>query len=238
MQTFDPIFQENKKNLINSVYSCKNWGIDSWKNFPILQQPKFQKTTAYFKILSEIAKVRSFIEFESLERIKKKLSTASLGNCFVLQTGDCTEQFKDCTQEIVEKKLTEYEAQKDFLQKILCKEVLLIGRIGGQFAKPRSEEFEKINDVLLPVYRGDIVNRPDRSLEARQQNYNNLKIAQKCAEKVLRYIQKYRKNDEIFTAHEALLLEYESCYTKYHAKLHKYYNSSTHFFGLAKELAN
>lgn len=234
MQISDSIIQDNLKNSTHLNYSLRNWNTESWKKLPILQQPKFQKDDVYFKILSEIAKVKSFIEFESLERIKKKLSSASSGNCFVLQTGDCAEQFKDCTQEKVEKKLSEYEAQKDFLQKILCKEVLLIGRIGGQFAKPRSEEFEKINGVLFPVYRGDIVNLPDKSLEARQHNSRNLKIAQLCAENVHKFIQKYTKKDEIFTAHEALLLDYENCYTKYHKKKNKYYNSSTHFFWIGE----
>ncbi|WGL59608.1 3-deoxy-7-phosphoheptulonate synthase [Pigmentibacter sp. JX0631] len=234
MLFFDSIFQDNTKNSINSDYSCKNWNIETWKKFPILQQANFDKTNEYYKILNEIAQVKNFIEFDSLERIKQKLSAASLGHCFVLQTGDCAEQFSDCTKETVTKKLAEYKAQKEFLQKVILKEVLLIGRIAGQFAKPRSEELEKLNSELLPVYRGDIVNRPDKNLIARQHNFKNLKTAQKCAQKVHKLIQNYNKCDEIFTSHEALLLEYENCYTKYHAGFHKYYNSSTHFFWIGE----
>lgn len=234
MLVSDTYFQNKSLNTNNLLASHENWSPDSWKKYPATQQIEFKHSHSLRKVLDILQKNNPLIDFNCLHTLKQNLHAASTGKIFILQTGDCAEQFKDCTNEIVQKKVQEFQKQKIFLEKILMKEVILIGRIAGQFAKPRSESFENLNGTLLPIYRGDIVNSNEANAAARLPQPVNLIRAYKNAKKAFQYIERHSKNKKIYTSHEALLLEYESCFTKYQHDYKQYYNSSAHFLWIGE----
>ncbi len=234
MLTSNTYFQENNLNSSNLITSDADTNPNSWKVYPATQQVTFCNSKMLQKVLALLQKNKALIQFNCLLTLKRNLEAASAGKIFVLQTGDCAEQFKDCTKDIIKQKVEEYQQQRKYLEKILLKDVLVIGRIAGQFAKPRSEDFEKVNGSDLPIYRGDIINRQETNAVARHPQPVNLIKAYKNARKAFNYINMFTKNKKIYTSHEALLLNYESCFTKYHQEHKQYYNANAHFLWIGE----
>ena len=135
-----------------------SWSPASWQSFPIKQQPTYADQNQLAMALDEIKAMPPLVFAGEINTLKNNLAQASKGEMFVLQGGDCAERFQDCNEAAITNKL------KILLQMsvVLCygvrKPVVRIGRIGGQYAKPRSNDFEEVDGKKLPVYRGDIIN--------------------------------------------------------------------------------
>jgi len=153
-------------------------------------------------------------------------------NYFILQIGDCAEPFKDSAIDIVEKKCDFYLQMANMLEVYLQKEVILIGRIAGQYAKPRTDSLETQKGQTLPVYRGDMINEFEFTTKSRQIDSNRILEAYTHAKSVVTHIDSYifRKNIEkkIFTSHEALVLEYDRGLTRTSQTSLKKFNYSAH----------
>lgn len=135
------------------------WSPSSWRSRPIKQQPQYSDETLLQGILATIRAYPPLVFAGEVDNLKKQLAQAAAGQRFVLQGGDCAERFVDCTPEAISSKL------KILLQMsvVLCygarRPVVRIGRIAGQYAKPRSQDFEQATDgSVLPVFRGDNIN--------------------------------------------------------------------------------
>jgi 3-deoxy-7-phosphoheptulonate synthase len=140
---------------------------DSWKWKPAAQQPVYASEAAVEKVVAEIAKLPPLVTSWEIHALKSELAEAARGERFLLQGGDCAETFDRCESNAIANKL------KILLQMSLVlvhgsnKRVIRVGRWAGQYAKPRSEDFETRGGVTLPSYRGDLVNRPEFTAEAR-----------------------------------------------------------------------
>ena len=134
------------------------WNPKSWRNHPIEQQPHYQDTEAVQRALNQVRGLPPLVAAGEIRTLRERLAQASRGEAFLLQGGDCAEQFQDCHAEAVEAKL------KILLQMSLVLTwgaripVVRVGRIAGQYAKPRSQNTEIIEGVTMPSYRGDHVN--------------------------------------------------------------------------------
>jgi 3-deoxy-7-phosphoheptulonate synthase len=162
-----------------------HWTPDSWQKRPALQQPVYddpEELTAAIKALNQLPPLVTAWE---VDRLRGQLASAAQGNAFVLQGGDCSESFEDCNATAILRKL------KVLIQMslvLICgskKRIVRVGRIAGQYAKPRSADTEKRGDTVLPCYRGDIVNcsgftakdrRPDPQLMLRAYERSALTI--------------------------------------------------------------
>lgn len=146
-----------------------NWTPDSWRTKPAKQLPSYgEETVSLAMAEAELRKMPPLVFAGETRTLKSHLADASQGNAFVLQCGDCAESF------------AEFGANKirDTFRAILQMSVVLtfagsmpvikMGRMAGQFAKPRSEDTETQNGVTLPTYRGDIINSMEFSPEARK----------------------------------------------------------------------
>ena len=157
--------------------SKDNWTPDSWKNHQANQQPQYEDKELLNEALSEVGLLPPLVFAGEVDELKKKLSMASQGDAFILQGGDCAERFVDCNEKAISNKL------KILLQMsmVLCygleKPIIRIGRIAGQYAKPRSSATEVVNGEELPVYRGDIVNSIEATAEARKADPSRIKDA-------------------------------------------------------------
>ena len=143
------------------------WSPTSWQQKPALQQPSYDDPAKVARVLEEIAHLPPLVTSWEVERLRASLATAAAGHAFVLQGGDCAESFDDCRAEPIAAKLKILMQMSLVLVHGTRMPVIRIGRIAGQYAKPRSADVETRGDLTLPAYRGDIINRQDFTAEDR-----------------------------------------------------------------------
>jgi len=151
-----------------------SWTPSSWRAFPIKQQPTYEDKELLEKVEAELATYPPLIFAGEARRLKEKLAAAGRGEAFLLQGGDCAESFSDFDAKNI-KNLFKLMLQMNMvLMYSTGKPVIKVGRIAGQFAKPRSSDFEEIDGVKLPSYRGDIINSIDFDEASRIPNPTNM----------------------------------------------------------------
>ncbi len=166
----------------------QNWQKDSWKNFPIKQQPKYPDLVKLAQATSKLEELPPLIYFAEAEKLKRHLADVCNGKAFLLQAGDCAESFAEFNQANLEKYFKVILQMTVALMHGLGKPVIKVGRIAGQFAKPRSSDFEKVGDKELPSYRGDMVNSITTDETARIPNPTNLLRAYEQSAITLNYL--------------------------------------------------
>jgi len=150
------------------------WNPSSWRDFPIKQQPAYEDLKKLKKIEKELASYPPLIFAEEARRLKSQLADVANGNAFLLQGGDCAESFKAFDANNI-KSLFKVMMQMAVVMTFSGgKPVVKVGRIAGQFAKPRSSDFEMVDGVEFPSYRGDIVNDIAADIKARTPNPKKL----------------------------------------------------------------
>jgi 3-deoxy-7-phosphoheptulonate synthase len=159
-----------------------SWTPSSWRNFSIKQQPTYPDQELLKKVEEELSSHPPLIFAGEARKLKEKLAAAGRGEAFLLQGGDCAESFSDFNSANI-KSLFKLMLQMNMvLMYSTGKPVVKVGRIAGQFAKPRSSDMEEIDGVSLPSYRGDIINGMEFTEEARIPNpYNMLKAYNQSA---------------------------------------------------------
>ncbi|MBF0471001.1 MAG: 3-deoxy-7-phosphoheptulonate synthase class II [Gammaproteobacteria bacterium] len=145
-----------------------HWHPASWQERTTLQQPHYPSTQALEEVLSQLTTLPPLVTSWEVESLKQELAAASRGEAFLLQGGDCAENFGDCRSPVIVNKLKILLQMSLILIHGLEKRVVRVGRIAGQYAKPRSADSETIAGVTLPSYRGDLVNAPEFTPEARR----------------------------------------------------------------------
>ncbi|MBU0729849.1 MAG: 3-deoxy-7-phosphoheptulonate synthase class II [Proteobacteria bacterium] len=148
--------------------SQSSWSNSSWQNFPAMQQPKWPDQEEYNTIMEELSKLPPLVFAGEIRTLKKQLAMAAEGKAFLLQGGDCAEAFTNCTAPGIRETLKVILQMTVILAYVGGKPVVKVGRIAGQYAKPRSSDTEIINGVEMPSYRGDMVNSSEPIPEARK----------------------------------------------------------------------
>jgi 3-deoxy-7-phosphoheptulonate synthase len=136
------------------------WHPASWQAKPAQQQPTYPDKAALDSAVAGLSRLPPLVVSWEIEALKEDIAAAQRGERFVLQGGDCAESFDDCESDQIAKKLKILLQMSLVLVYGLKKPVVRIGRMAGQYAKPRSADVESRDGVTLPCYRGDIVNRP------------------------------------------------------------------------------
>ncbi|MDX2346835.1 MAG: 3-deoxy-7-phosphoheptulonate synthase, partial [Legionella sp.] len=154
------------------------------------------------------------------------LAQASIGRAFILQAGDCAESFLDCRPAVIHAQLNLIQQIISKIQPALNQPIIPIGRIAGQYAKPRSFAYETQGELTLPSYRGDLINTSAFNKAAREPNPDLLLKGYASAKHALGFIHNAKKNQAFYASHEALHLPFESALTRYHHQ--HWYNLSTH----------
>jgi len=151
-----------------------SWTPSSWRAFPIKQQPTYQDQELLAKVEEELKSYPPLIFAGEARKLKEKLAKAGRGEAFLLQGGDCAESFSNFNAKGIKNLFKVMLQMNMVLMYSTGKPIVKVGRIAGQFAKPRSSDFEEIDGVKLPSYRGDIINEMAFSQEARVPNPNNM----------------------------------------------------------------
>ena len=136
------------------------WHPASWQQKTAQQQPTYADSQALSAAVSELSRLPPIVVSWEIEALKAQIASAQRGERFVLQGGDCAEVFSECDSDLIAKKLKILLQMSLVLVHGLKKPIVRIGRMAGQYAKPRSADTETKNSITLPCYRGDIVNRP------------------------------------------------------------------------------
>jgi 3-deoxy-7-phosphoheptulonate synthase len=139
----------------------EDWSPDSWKRKPAAQQPAYGDRAEVDRVVAEIAKLPPLVTSWEIGALRTQLAEAARGERFVLQGGDCAETFDSCDSPTIANKLKVLLQMSMVLVHGSQRRVVRIGRFAGQYAKPRSADFETRNGLTLPSYRGDLINRPD-----------------------------------------------------------------------------
>ena len=157
--------------------STTAWHPQSWKNFKALQQPAWPDPHALEETYTNLSSYPPLVFSGEVRSLKNHLARVSRGEAFLLQGGDCAESFGDFTADAIRDKLKVLLQMAVILTHGLSKPVIKVGRIAGQFAKPRSSPMETQNGVSLPSFRGESVNDPYFSEDARQPDPKRLERA-------------------------------------------------------------
>ena len=172
---------------------ANNWSKDSWRNKPVVQVPEYDDQKALEKVEKRLSSYPPLVFAGEARRLKEHLAKVSRGEAFLLQGGDCAESFAEHNPDNI----------RDTFRGILQMAILLtlgagcpvikVGRIAGQFAKPRSAPLEKQGEIELPSYRGDIINNiefvedlripdPERQIMAYRQSASTLNLLRAFAQ--------------------------------------------------------
>lgn len=144
-----------------------NWSKSSWRDFPALQQPKWPDQAEVDKVRTELSVLPPLVFAGEIRSLRNMLAKAVTGDAFLLQGGDCSESFADVTAPKIRESLKVLLQMAVIMTYAGGKPIIKVGRIAGQFAKPRSADMEKIGDLELPSYRGDMVNKIEATEAAR-----------------------------------------------------------------------
>ena len=143
------------------------WAPGSWRAKPALQLPQYPDATALAAAQDELRALPPLVTSWEILTLKQQLAEAQEGKRFLLQGGDCAETFAECNAEIISNRLKVLLQMSLVLVHGLKLPVVRVGRFAGQYAKPRSADLETKGEETLPSYRGDMVNGPEFTPEAR-----------------------------------------------------------------------
>jgi 3-deoxy-7-phosphoheptulonate synthase len=237
--------------------SQQDWSPTSWQTKPCAQAVEYPCQTSLTEVVRELSVLPGLVSVSAIAALQQQLAKAMQGEVFVLQAGDCAERFCESNLSAVRSKLNLLFSMGAMLAAGLAKPIVHVGRIAGQYAKPRSQEQESRLGSCLPSYRGDMINSPNFSLEERTPSPPLLRQAYQSAKSCLYNIQTVSAEgidvhallDEfmltqaphaselilaegqikqpLYTSHEALHLYYEQALTRHVTE--RWYDLATHF---------
>jgi len=153
------------------------WNIKSWRDKPIKQQPTYEDQEALKEVEEKLKNFPPLVFAEEVRSLKEQLAEVTRGNAFLLQGGDCAESFSEFNADNIRDFFKVFLQMSVVLTYASGKPVVKVGRIAGQFAKPRSSDTETIDGVTLPSYRGDIINSIEFNEDARRADPNRMIMA-------------------------------------------------------------
>ena len=259
----------------------KTWSRYSWQDFKRTQSPHWYSDAVLEDSISQLSQLPALVFAGETRSLINDLKEVSQGRAFLLQCGNCAENFADCNGPKIHNFIRILLQMSIIISFIGNKKVVKVGRIAGQYAKPRSSETEQINGISLPVYKGDMVNSFESDPEKRKHDparmidgyfrsaatlnliraftkggyasldqirdwqrhyfsdYPIMEKYQTVASELISAINfiKTLKLDvnntvfsevDLYTSHEALLLEYEAAMTRVDTTTGLYYDTSAH----------
>ena len=258
------------------------WHPASWHTRPAAQQPSWPDRAAHAEALAQLAKLPPLVFAGEARRLTRALGEVAAGRAFLLQAGDCAESFDDFSADSIRDKLKVILQMAVVLTYGSGVPVVKVGRIAGQFAKPRSSATELVGGVELPVFRGHIISDDTPSASARVPDPRRMLAAYHQSASTLNLLRAFTKGGfadlsqvhlwnleflatsaegqrfeaiaeeidralrfmnacgvdlsvdspihqvDLFTSHEALLLEYEEALTRRDSLTGGWYDCSAH----------
>jgi len=165
--------------------------LDNYASLPAAQQPAWPSDEVLASVKATLAKYPPLVFAGEVDILKQRLAQAASGNAFLLQGGDCAETFVDATADRIRARIKTVLQMAVVLTYGASMPVIKMGRMAGQFAKPRSSDFETRDGLTLPAYRGDAVNAYEFTAEARTSNPKRLLQAYNTSASTLNLIRAF-----------------------------------------------
>ena len=176
-----------------SPSSTSSWSAASWRQFPAAQQPEWPDAEALKKAEAQLSTLPPLVFAGEARRLTSQLADVANGRAFLLQAGDCAESFADFSADSIRDKLKIILQMAVALTYAAGVPVVKVGRIAGQFAKPRSAPTERIGDVELDSFRGHMVNDEAFDEEARRPDPARLVAAYQQSASTLNLLRAFTK---------------------------------------------
>ncbi|HEX8261917.1 MAG TPA: 3-deoxy-7-phosphoheptulonate synthase class II [Allosphingosinicella sp.] len=205
----------------------RDWSPASWRACEARHQPRYDDPAALEAALKELAAYPALVPSAEAQALKAELVEAQAGRAFLLQGGDCAESFAEFSPETIRGTALLLDSMARRLAAASGLRIVRVGRIAGQFAKPRSRELETRDGLSLPMYRGDIVNGIAFDEDSRRPDPERMFRAYGQSAATLSHLRALGGPEPIYTSHEALLLGYEQALTRRDGA--GWYGSSAHF---------
>ncbi|MFD7326579.1 3-deoxy-7-phosphoheptulonate synthase [Streptomyces sp. NPDC059875] len=182
---------------------------------PALQQPVWDDASQVERVREELSVRPALVSPQDVHTLRTLLARVAAGEAVIVQSGDCSEDPDESTAQHVARKTAVLDLLAGAMKMITHKPVIRVGRMAGQFGKPRSNDTEKVGELELPVYRGHMVNGPEPDPESRRPDPLRLLTGYMAANDIMGHLG-WRKpvgrpviDPPVWTSHEALLLDYE-----------------------------
>ncbi|MET9854983.1 3-deoxy-7-phosphoheptulonate synthase [Streptomyces sp. NPDC006450] len=185
------------------------------RSLPAVQQPDWAGHAELGRVQEELASLPPLVDADDVDGLRALLAEAAEGRIQIIQSGDCAEDWADSSADSVARKAGLLEVLAGTMKMISHKPVIRVGRIAGQYGKPRSNPTEIVGGVELPVYRGHMVNAPEPDPELRKPDPTRMLTGYEAARGVIEGLgwhrdeRSPRPDTTVWTSHEALLLDYE-----------------------------
>ncbi|QNP70438.1 3-deoxy-7-phosphoheptulonate synthase [Streptomyces roseirectus] len=180
---------------------------------PAKQQPAWDDPAQLERVRDELVRRPALVATEDVRELRAALAQVAAGKALVVQSGDCAEDPAECTVAHVARKTAVLDLLAGALKMTAHQPVVRIGRIAGQFAKPRSSDTERVDGVELPVFRGHMVNSPEPDGDSRRPDPLRLLTGYMAAAEIMEHLgwhgPRNRVEPPVWTSHEALLVDYE-----------------------------
>ncbi len=175
--------------LISEYRNSSLWQPHSWQGYPAAQQPEWGSACSLNAVTEQLSRLPGLVGPREVESLKNLIADAGLGRRFLLQGGDCAERFQDCREDVIRSKMRILLQMSLVMGYAGRRPVVPIGRMAGQYAKPRSESMEIGADgQRLPIFRGESVNAFDGSIAARRSDPLRLLQAYHSSSATLNFI--------------------------------------------------
>ncbi len=182
---------------------------------PALQQPEWHNPSQVQRVRKELTTFPALVDVEEIRTLRSLLAEVAAGEAYVVQAGDCSEDPAESTVSDIARKTGLLDVLAGTIKMNTHKPVVRVGRIAGQFCKPRSKPTEWVGGIELPAYRGHLVNSPEPDPEGRRPDPERLLYCYWAASTVMGHLGwrnpswHSRVDPPVWTSHEALLLDYE-----------------------------
>ncbi|WP_198943074.1 3-deoxy-7-phosphoheptulonate synthase [Actinophytocola xanthii] len=201
----------------------------AWAGLPAAQQPHWLAHPARSRVLDTLAGLEPLVTPAELDTLRGALAEVAAGRARVLQAGDCAESFHGCTPGATAARLEVLDRLADALAERTGAPVVRVGRIAGQFAKPRSSPTELCGGVTLPAFRGHMINSEVPTAAARAHDPRRMVWAYQASARTGAWVASARVGRAgPWTSHEALVLDYEAGLVRTDPASGKPFLGSTH----------
>ncbi|MFJ8581126.1 3-deoxy-7-phosphoheptulonate synthase [Micromonospora sp. NPDC093277] len=197
---------------------------------PADQQPDWPDRGLAAKVRDEVGQLPPLVAPDEVDALAELLAEVAAGRARVVQAGDCAEDPAECTPHHLAPKADMLWSLADRVAGATGQPVVPVGRIAGQFAKPRSASHERIGAIDLPVYRGSLVNGPEPDAASRCPDPLRMLAGYQASAQAMRFLATAGTGTgrRVWTSHEALILDYESALVRHDGDGRRYL-TSTHW---------
>ncbi|MEU6484216.1 3-deoxy-7-phosphoheptulonate synthase [Streptomyces sp. NPDC046887] len=206
-----------------------------WRALPAAQQPEWEDLDLLAEVTFDLADRPGLVTAGEVAGLRGLLAEVVAGRFHVVQAGDCAEDPAECEPGHITRKVALLDALAGAMSMNTLLPTLRVGRMAGQFAKPRSRPTEVVDGRELPVYRGHMVNSPEPDARSRRPDPRRLLSGYEAASRAMEVLRRRTAEQPpafatpVWTSHEALLLDYEAPLIRHDEETGRRYLASTHW---------